>query len=313
LIDRLNADPNRGVGDKAKLSLVVVDAVTEQILDDAGYTLETVLPKKETLTLARSGNLALGGSAVDVTGEVHPFNRFLAERAAQVVGLNSAGVDIIAPTLRTSVMENGGRFVEINSAPDFRMHIRPTVGRGKNVAVPFVDMLFPKGANTHVPVFSVTGSFGKSELVELLAHCLRMAGHVTGIAGSKGLFLSGQCMKNGDMTAPENVQLILREPTIDSAVLETSCEGILRRGLGYTLADYGIVLNLHPRKIESDYAQDLEDVSYAKSTVAEQVYPKGATVLNADSELIMEMAERAGGRLAVFTRQVRQPPCQIPP
>jgi cyanophycin synthetase len=110
-------------------------------------------------------------------------------------------------------------------------------------------------------------------------------------------------MKKGDMTAPENVQLILREPTIDSAVLETSCEGILRRGLGYAHADYGIVLNLHPREIESDYAKDLEDVAYAKSTVAEQVFPQGATVLNADSELIMEMVERAGGRLVLFTRQ----------
>ena len=114
-------------------------------------------------------------------------------------------------------------------------------------------------------------------------------------------------MKIGNMTNPENVQLILREPTIDSAVLETSCEGILRRGLGYTLADYGIVLNLHPREIDSDYARELEDVAYAKSTVAEQVYPQGATILNADSELVMEMAERAGGRLVLFTRQYDNP------
>lgn len=307
LIDQLNADPKRGIGDKAKLSLVTVDAITEQLLGDAGCTVATVLPEKKTLALARSGNLAFGGSAVDVTAEVHPFNRFLSERAARVVGLNAAGVDIIAPTLRSSVMENGGKVIEINAAPDFRMHIRPTVGHGKNVAAPFVDMLFPEKNPTHVPVFSVTGSFGKSELVALIAHCLRMTGRVTGIAGSKGLFLSGQCMKKGDMAAPENVQLILREPTIDSAVLETSCEGILRRGLGYALADAGIVLNLHPREIESDYARSLEDVAYAKSTVAEQVFPHGVSVLNADNALVMEMAGRAGGRVAVFSRQCDNP------
>jgi cyanophycin synthetase len=307
LVDLLNQDPKRGVGDRARLSRVTVDDVTRQIIGDAGYSLETVLPEKETLPLKHSGSLALGGSAVDVTDEVHPVNRFLAERAARVVGLNAAGVDVIAPTLRTSLLENNGRFIEINSAPDFRMHIRPTVGRGRNVAGPFVDMLFPEGNASHVPIFSVTGSFGKSELVDLLSHCLTLNGHITGMAWSQGLFLSGQCMKKGDMTAPENVQLILREPTIDSAVLETPCEGILRRGLGYERADYGIVLNMHPREIDCDYARDIEDVAYAKSTVAELIYDQGASILNADNDLVLEMAERAGGRVVLFSRDSDNP------
>ncbi len=307
LIDRLNEDPKRGVGDRARLSQVNVDDVTRQIIADAGYSLETVLPEKETLPLKHSGSLALGGSAVDVTDEVHPVNRFLAERAAHVVGLNAAGVDVIAPTLRTSLLENNGRFIEINSAPDFRMHIRPTVGRSRKVAKPFVDMLFPEGSTSHVPVFSVTGSFGKSELVDLLSHCLTLAGYVPGLAWSRGLFLSGQGMKKGDMTAPENVQLILREPTIDSAVLETPCEGILRRGLGYERADYGIVLNMYPREIDCDYARDIEDVAYAKSTVAEQVYEQGAAILNADNDLIMEMAERTSGQVVLFSRHNDNP------
>lgn len=307
LIDRLNEDPHRGTGDKARLSLVTVDEATEQIIRDAGYTLKTVLPEKETLPLKRSGSLALGGSAVDVTDEVHPINRFLAERAARQVGLNTAGIDVLAPTLRTSLLDNGGKFIEINSAPDFRMHIRPTVGRGRNVAEPFVDMLFPDGGPSHVPVFSVTGSFGRSELVALISHCLNLAGRVTGTAWSQGLFLSGRCMKNGDMTAPEYVQLILRDPAIDSAVLETPCEGILRRGLGYAHADYGIVLNVHPREIDCDYARDIEDVAYAKSTVAEQVYAQGASILNADNDLVMEMAERAGGQVVLFSRHSDNP------
>jgi cyanophycin synthetase len=289
---------------------VAIDALTQHIIAAAGYHPESVLPAKEVLVLKHSGSLRLGGAAVDVTDEIHGANCRLAERASQVVGLNVAGVDVIAPTLRSSILENGGKILEINSAPDFRMHLHPTAGRSRKVAESFMEMLFPQGRPTRVPIVSVTGSYGKAEAAGLIAHGLKASGHVTALAGSNGLQLSGQYLQTGDMTAPEQVQRILREPTIDSAVLETSVEGILGRGLGYHYAEVGIVLNLHPRKIDSDYAQDLADVAYAKSVVAEQIYDSGFAVLNAESELIMKMADRAGGRLVLFSRHDQHPRIQ---
>ncbi len=303
LIDGLNSDSNRGVGDMARMTRVEMDEITQRILLDAGHSPESILPEKKTLTLKQSGSLRLGGSAVDATEEVHEMNRFLAERASMTVGLNVAGVDILAPTLSTSILENGGAVIEINSAPDFRMHLRPAVGRGRNVAGNFLDMLFPKGSKTHVPLFSVTGTHGRGDAVRRLARCLKLSGHAAvGIASAEGLHLSERCLAEGDMTAPEQVSLILKDPAIDCAVLETPCEGILRRGLGYELADFGMVLNVHEKPLEIDYAKEIEDVAYAKSVVAEQVYKEGYTILNADNDLVAEMAERAGGQVIFFSQ-----------
>jgi cyanophycin synthetase len=307
LVERLNADPRRGFGDKSLLSRVEVTPETLRLLARKGYTLDSVPPKGEVVVLALSGNPKVGGSAVDVTDAVHPVNRFLAERAARAVGLNVAGVDCVAEDIGESILESGGKFLEVNAAPDFRMHLRPTAGKPRPVAGALLDMLFPPGTPARIPLFSVTGTLGKTTAVALLSHCLALAGRTVGTTTTEGLFIGGRCLMKGDMTYPEHVALVLKDPAIDCAVLETAREGILRRGLGYEYADCGIVLNLHDDHVGSDDIKYLEDLAYAKSVVAEQVYPQGCAVLNADNELVMEMASRVRSRLALFSHRASNP------
>jgi len=300
LVEGLNADPRRGVGDKPLLTRVELDDLTAALLEDLGLTPASVPAEGDVVQLKTSGSLRLGGSAVDVTDVVHPMNRFLAERAARVLGLNVVGVDVVAPSLEESLLDSGGGVVEVNAAPDFRPHLAPTEGEPRNVAAPLVTMLFPPGAKARVPVFSVTGTLGKTTTVRLLAHCLREAGLITGVTCTDGLLISDRLLKRGDMTFPEQVALVLKDPTVDCAVLETSREGILRRGLGYDRADVGIVLNIHDDHVGRDDITLLEDLAYAKSVVAEQVYPEGVAVLNAGQELVLEMEGRVRSRLALF-------------
>ena len=307
LIERLNADPRRGFGDKSLLSKVEVTEETRHLLALRGYTLEAVPPKGEVVVLALTGNPKVGGSAVDVTDAVHPVNRFLAERAARALGLNVAGVDCIAADIGESILDSGGKFLEVNAAPDFRMHLRPTAGKPRPVAGALLDMLFPPGTPARIPLFSVTGTLGKTTAVGLLSHCLALGGGTVGTTTTEGLVIAGKRLMKGDMTYPEQVALVLKDPTIDCAVLETSREGILRRGLGYEYADCGIVLNIHDDHVGSDDIKYLEDLAYAKSVVAEQVYPEGCAVLNADDELVMEMAQRVKSRLALFSHSDANP------
>ncbi len=307
LIERLNADPRRGFGDKSLLTRVEVTDEVLRLLALKGYGLESVPPKGEVVVLALTGNPKVGGSALDVTDAVHPLNRFLAERAARAVGLNVAGVDCIAADIGEPILESGGRFLEVNAAPDFRMHLRPTAGKSRPVAGALLDMLFPPGTPARIPLFSVTGTLGKTTAVALLSHCLALAGRTVGTTTTEGLVIAGRCLMKGDMTYPEHVALVLKDPTIDCAVLETAREGILRRGLGYEYADCGIVLNIHDDHVGSDDIKYLEDLAYAKSVVAEQVYPGGCAVLNADHELVMEMAGRVKSRLALFSHAADNP------
>ncbi|MEW6366287.1 MAG: cyanophycin synthetase [Acidobacteriota bacterium] len=302
LIEILNREPDRGVGDKSKLTRVEVDEITQRILRGRGYSLDTVLPAGETLPLKLSGSLRSGGSARDVTDEVHPFNRFLAERAAKVIGLNVAGLDIVAPSLSTPILENGGVCIGATAAPDLRLHLSPTHGAVRAVAGPIVDMLFPAGSKTRIPVFSVTGTLGKTTTVNLLAHCLKLARYHVGLTSTEGLSISDKMLMKGDMTYPEHVALVLKDPTIDCAVLETAREGILRRGIGYELADFGIVLNMYEDHVGSDDIRYVEDLAYAKSVVAEQVYDDGYAVLNADNDLVLDMRDRVRSHLALFSR-----------
>ncbi|HPR65077.1 MAG TPA: cyanophycin synthetase [Thermoanaerobaculia bacterium] len=307
LVEALNQEPGRGPGDKDLLSTVTLDIETLRILKRAGVHQGTVLPEGQTLRLKTSGSLSLGGSAEDVTDTVHPMNRFLAERACRALGLNVAGVDVIAKDCSQSILETEGAVIEVNAAPDFRMHLNPTRGESRPVAKALVSMLFPAGTPTRVPVYSVTGTLGKTICVNLLAHCLTKAGHICGVTSTEGLFIDGRRIMKGDLTYPEQVALVLKDPTITCAVLETSREGILRRGLGYTFADAGIILNMFDDHVGRDDIRYLEDLAYAKSVVAEQVYGDGVAVLSADHELVTEMAKRVYTPLIYFSSNDQNP------
>jgi len=304
LIEILNNDHRRNIGDKSRLSLIEIDEVTEKLIQDHNFDLQTILPKDYILELKISGNLKLGGTALDVTENVHPMNKSFAERTARIIGLNTAGIDIITPNIRDSILDTGGKIIEVNAAPDFRMHLKPTFGKDRNVAANLVDMLFPDKTKEHIPSFSITGSTGKTFTANLLSHCLQQAGYTVGKTTSEGLFINSELVKTGNLTNSKDASLLLKDPTIDCAVMETSLEGILDNGLGYEFVDFGILLNIKDiydfSKIETSLVE-LSDVAYAKSVVAEQVYDNGYVILNADDEFSELIAKQSYGEIIYFS------------
>lgn len=302
LVAELNNDPRRGVGDKSTLSLVKLDEETGRLLALRGLDSASVLAAGERLQLKVSGNLRLGGSSHDVTDTVHPVNRMLAERAARTLGLDAAGVDMLSPSLETSILDSGGVVIEVGAAPDFRMHLNPLSGAPRDVAEPFVEMLFPAGRHARVPVVAVTGTDGRTAAVDLINHCLANTGYRVGRATSRGLIVGEETLIHGEMTGFESASMTLRDPTIDCALLEVPLETILDRGLGYRFADIAVVLNIRDEGTLLDEAPIMEDIAYAHSVVAEQVYEDGWTVLNADDGLILEMRERLYSSPVLFSR-----------
>jgi len=302
LVDELNADPRRAVGDKTCLTRIELDGSTAAILEDGGLDFEAILPLGRKLELKVSRSLKIGGASEDVTDLVHPANRALAERASRNIGLNVAGIDIVAPSISEPIVESAGVVVGVSAAPDFRMHLMPAAGQSRSVADPFVDMLFQPGAKARVPIVAITGTRGKTIAARLLDHCLSRSGRRVGLACAEGLFVAGEALIKGDMTRLESTAITLGDRSIDCAVVEVPLETILEEGLGYESADCGIVLNVDDEGKKYDELRNLEDVAYAKSVVAEQVYDEGFTVLNADSDLVLAMRERLYSQLALFSR-----------
>ncbi|MCD4665818.1 MAG: hypothetical protein K8R68_11160, partial [Bacteroidales bacterium] len=302
LIEGLNNNQEREYGDKGKLSKIDIDDETKSILKKNGYKINSILPESEKLILKYSGNPKKGGISTDVTDKVHPFNIFIAERAAKIIGLNIAGIDIIAPDIDKPITENNGAIIKVNAAPDFRMHISPASGISRNVAASLLNMLFPEKTKTHIPLISITGSSGKTITADLLNYCFKEEGLKTGLTTSDGLYIGGNCLKKGNMTFPEHAQIVLKDPTIDFAIVETSCEGILKKGLGYEFADVGIFLNISEKHIGENDIRYIEDLAYAKSVVAEQVYENGYTILNADNPLVIDVFNRLYSKLILFSK-----------
>lgn len=302
LVDIENSKHERQVGDKTKLSKIVLNETSLNIIQHKGYTLQSILDVEEKLFLQNSGSLRLGGESIDCTEEIHPTNKFLAERAAKIIGLNVAGVDIICEDISQSIIETNGVIIEVNAAPDFRMHLFPNNGKSRNVAFDLMNMLYTPKTKTHIPIFSITGTAGKTIAVTFINYCLQLSGYKTGIATSEGLYVNGSLLKEGDTTFPEYVNMILKDPTVDCAVLETSREGILRNGLGYELADIGVVLNMYDDHVGNDDIKYIEDLAYAKSVVVEELYDDGYAILNADIDLVYEMKDRVKANLILFSK-----------
>src|SRR4030095_16603069 len=244
LIDETNKDTRRGYGHEKVLTQITIDAFTQKMLDDKGYTLETIPPKDELVLLKPTANLSTGGTSTDVTDEVHPANIFMCERIASIVGLDICGIDIMAPDLRTSVSENGGAILEVNAAPGFRMHLEPAEGLPSNVAEPVIDMLFPKGSAGRIPIIAITGNNRKTPTTRITANIAKSAGKKVGYTTSDGVYIQNQMMMKGDCTGPVSSQFLLKDPTVDFAVLECARGGILKAGLAFQNCDVAIVTNV---------------------------------------------------------------------
>ncbi|MBS1584919.1 MAG: cyanophycin synthetase [Bacteroidetes bacterium] len=301
LIDIVNSDPRRGYGHEKVLTSIKVDDFTNDILQKKGYTLETVLKKDEELWLKPTANLSTGGTATDVTDYVHPANIVMAERIARVIGLNICGIDIMAEDLSTPISENGGAVLEVNAAPGFRMHLDPTEGLPRNVAEPVIDMLYPPGSSARIPIIAVSGTNGKTTTTRLIAHIVKQAGHKVGYTTTDGVYVQNQLMMRGDCTGPVSAEFVLRDPTVDFAVLECARGGILRAGLGFHNCDVAVVTNVAEDHLGLQGIDTLEKLARVKAVATQTVLPEGYAILNADDELVYKMHEGLDCKVAYFS------------
>ena len=289
LIEITNQDPRRGIGHEKVLTRLDLDTQAERCLADRGYTRDTVPPAGEQVFLRLTGNLSTGGTAIDVTDLVHPDNADMAVRTIKAIGLDVGGVDFIAPDIARSYKEGGGAICEVNAAPGFRMHVAPSEGKPRDVAGPVMDMLFPPGTPARIPIATITGTNGKTTTSRMVSHVLKLAGHTVGLTTTDGVYINGQLTVKGDMTGPTAARMVLRDPAVDVAVLETARGGILRRGLGYRKCSVGAVLNIAADHLGLKGVDTLEQLAEVKRVVIEVA--KDTSVLNADDPLCLKMAD----------------------
>lgn len=307
LIEVVNKDPRRGYGHEKILTQITADNMTNRILELLGYTLDTVLKKKEICYLKSTANISTGGTAIDRTDEVHPDNIFIFERIAHIIGLDIAGIDIIAPDISTSIIKNGGAIVEVNAAPGFRMHISPSEGLPRNVAEPVVNMLFPPGEKFRIPIIAVTGTNGKTTTTRLIAHIMKNIGKNTGYTTTEGVYIGNRLIQPGDNTGPVSAQMVLRDPTVEVAVLEIARGGLLRAGLGFDGCDIGIVMNVTADHLGLKDINSLEEMARVKAIIPENVFESGYAVLNADDKLVLKMRDRLECNIALFSMDENNP------
>ncbi|MFO0663083.1 MAG: cyanophycin synthetase [Polyangiaceae bacterium] len=300
LVDIVNSDPRRGIGHEKVLTRIELDAQAERLMAAKNVTKDTVLPNGEVFFLRGTGNLSTGGTAIDLTDVVHPDNREMAIRAASAIGLDVCGVDFITQDITESYRDVGGGICELNAAPGFRMHVAPTEGKPRDVAGPVIDMLFPKGSPSRIPIAAITGTNGKTTTSRMLAHIQKMNGHTVGLATTDGVYIDGERTVAGDMTGPQSAQMVLRDPAVDLAVLETARGGLLRAGMGYRNCNVGAVLNVTSDHLGSKGIDTLEQLAEVKRIVVEVA--RDVAVLNADDLHCLKMASHTEAtRIAYVT------------
>lgn len=288
LIETVNTDPRRGVGHEKVLTRLELDAQAQMMLDRAGYTADAVPNPDQIVYLRSTANLSTGGTATDVTDIIHPDNRDMAVRAVRAIGLDVGGVDFLSTNIAESYKKIGGGICEINAAPGFRMHVSPSEGTPRDAAGPVIDMLFPPGAPSRVPIAAITGTNGKTTTARMLAHITKMAGYTPGLTSTDGVYIDGQRTVEGDMTGPVSARMVLADPQIDIAVLETARGGLLRAGMGVRSVDVGAVLNVQSDHLGMKGIDTLEQLAEVKRIVVEVA--TDCAVLNADDPNVLKMS-----------------------
>ena len=289
LVEIVNSDPRRGIGHEKVLTKIQFDLQAERLMERKGYTRQTVLADGETFYLRSTANLSTGGTAIDLTDVIHPDNRDMAERAIKAIGLDVGGVDFLTDDVTQSYKDIGGAIVEVNAAPGFRMHVAPSEGTPRDVAGPVIDMLFPAGTPRRIPIAAITGTNGKTTTARMVGHLLKSAGHTVGMTSTDGVYIDGRLTVKGDMTGPTGAQMVLRDPTVDCAVMETARGGLLRSGMGYTRCDVGACLNIAADHLGLNGIDTLEQLAEVKRVIVEVA--TDTAVLNADDVLCLQMAD----------------------
>lgn len=305
LIASLNSDPRRGDGHHDVLTKVVVDDALVTVLADRGLALTDVPARGDLVVLRQTANLSTGGEAIDRTDEIHPEVRAAAEGAALAVGLDVAGIDLLTGDIALPLSDTGGGVVEVNAAPGLRMHTHPSSGASRPVAAAVIDVLYPPGSRSRIPVVSVTGTNGKSTTVRMIAHILAQTGATVGMTTTSGVYIGGARISEGDSSGPRSARVVLGDRQVDAAVLETARGGLLREGLAYDRADVGVVLNVSADHLGLKGIDSLHDLARVKGVIARRVRRRGVTVLNADDPHTRRMIRIAGGRPALFSVRPR--------
>ncbi len=301
LVEETNRNPQRGDGHDNFLTKIIIDKGSLGVLARQGLSLESIPDRGEICFLRATANLSTGGIAVDRTDEVHPETVWMCSRVAKIIGLDIAGLDIVTPDISQPLRDVDGVIVEVNAAPGFRMHVAPSRGLPRNVAGAVMEMLFPNGQNGRIPILAVTGTNGKTTTTRLLAHIMKQTGQIVGYTTTDGTYIGDYMAEPGDNTGPQSAHLILSEPTVEVAVLETARGGILRSGLGFSACDVGVVLNVTADHLGIGDIDTIEQLAKLKSVVAEAVLPDGYAVLNADDPLVAKMAEGIKAQIAYFS------------
>lgn len=307
LVEMVNRDPRRGYGHEKVLTSIKIDEMTQGMLQEKGYTVDTKLPAGEILLLKRTANLSTGGTSTDVTETVHPYNVFMAERIARIIGLDICGIDIMTPDISVPLHENGGAVLEVNAGPGFRMHIAPAEGLARNVAEPVIDMLYPPGSEFRIPIVAVTGTNGKTTTTRLIAHIVKTMGHKVGFTTTDGIYIQNRMVEQGDCTGSLSAEFVLKDPTVDFAVLECARGGILKAGLGFHNCDIAVITNVAADHLGLRDINTIEEMARVKAVVAESVLPEGYAVLNADDDLVYEMRKTLTCKTAFFSLDENNP------
>ena len=307
LIDKENLDPRRGYGHENVLTEISVDRETLEQLSKKGYHLETVLKKDEHCYLKGTANLSTGGTSTDVTDIVHPHNIFICERISRIIGLDICGIDIMASNLSEPLEMTGGVILEVNAAPGFRMHLAPAKGLPRNVAAPVIDMLYPPGKSCRIPIIAITGTNGKTTTTRLISHIVKNNGFKVGFTTSDGIYVGNSMLTKGDTTGPASAEFILKDPTVEFAVLETARGGILRSGLGFSRCDVAVVTNIQEDHMGLSDIHTLKDMARVKGVVAESVKRDGYVVLNADNEYSAGISKDVSCNIAYFSMNENNP------